>query len=393
MSNNVESYTHQISVSYTKNGFIQSSTKVFKFKLNLAISEKNFVTDYSDEIKAFTLPSRWSYYYDLTDGVANQGFHFADLVEEDEPEYFSTDVKFVFKDDPVLYLTQKIFSEETIDLDNFTQNYSIIAQRGVSFFEKTIELNSVTHFQDVFKINGTAIDSVQNTSNNYEFVKRDLIAGSKWKFGLYYNFNKSPFYSAGQNLLTPLKPQCHMISKSEFKPIETKAKKETTLLDGGYYATCHPDTNSELNIDSSQINSTIFKLSDTWYDYFSYIPQKSVDQFTSYKIKEIGHLYGVKSVKFHFDACVRVYAREASVLTTNPNPWSLKSPSSEECDDGSQDGWMKVSISKEFSIFDNMSDYISIQGLNDVLSGYFSSTPKTRANFYFNGSINTDKVY
>lgn len=390
---NASSYIHEIRFSAVAENSIKAPITTVRFKMNVEEPVKGYNGKLGDDALAYTLENRWLYYFTGADYVANRDFFFAYLEDDQEAaEAITRDIKVVFKSEPVITMTQKIFVEETFDISYYLLTGIAYPNRGVNYNQKTVILDSMNHFRRKIKVNG---DEVTLTGGR-EFEYRDIPGGSKWQLQFYIDFLKSDLYPVGESLLTPLRPECNNITGSIFNPIDSANKRAVANATSGFYSACHVETDAEVNLDAATAAVSPLEKKDTFFEFFSYLPAKDVVNVPYDTRTEPGFFKGVSEVEFAVSGCVRVYTREASIFPVNPNPWALKSESSASCDDGlGGEGWSYFSIKKSDSIFRyvDKTDYQNYSGLINNIQSFNGTPTSVRPNFMFNGSTMNDRVY
>lgn len=385
-------YTHKIQIVAQSTGAKSSDVATIIFNADFIIQNKDFDVSYSDEMKDINLSNRWQYFYDSVDSVENTDLELASLIDSSEnPESLPVDIRVVFKSAPVIKMNYNVFYEMPLSKDGTGYNDNVSVIRGYEFYEKTYSLTSDRDFGLVFKINDTP---VALTNSNREAELRDIPAGELWKLTFGYDLTQNANYPVGKQLLKPLRPLCQLVTGAAFQPL-TEANFTKSVEDlGGFVAQCHPETYKKESLSSSDILVTSLELTDTWFDYFSYMPKEDISNNTQYSRKKPGHLYGIKSIEFTIEGCMKLYTREASANPINPNAWQLKNNESESCVTGVGDeDWMAFSISREISIFDDVTQYNSTQGLVELLNDYRTAVPKSRLDFYFNGDNFVEHIH
>jgi hypothetical protein len=387
-------FTHQLRFAAQTANSTDSEIVRINFNANLIVPNKDFNIEYSDDMKNINLDNRWRYFYDGSDGAANTDLVIADLVEKTDTETSANldnkDVRVVFKSRPKVEMVYSLFDEENLVKDSTAIDSSISVIRSYKFFEKTYILDSENDFGLVFKINGTDVAltdgiNVTNTSADKEGVLRDIGAGIPWRFSFGYDLTQKASYPSGKTLLKPLRPFCNSITKTPFLPITQGDFKSQVNNLGGFAALCHPDTLQVESVSSENLATYPNDTTDTFYSYFSYMPTKEISSDSQHVRIRSGHFYGIKSIVFRVEGCLKLYIRDASLAETNPNPWVQKNNETESCSSGAGDtGWLAYSINKEISIFDNPDQYSDIPGLKEIINNFRNSVPESSVNFYFN---------
>jgi hypothetical protein len=406
------SFTHSISVTALSDIGLPSIIKKFTFKLDLQTEVTGISTKIAPALNATMidpssnsfnfdfLKTRWVSYYGknasgaTTEGSPNQSFDVAiiDNGQSAMSEPIATDIRFVFKVPPVLKMSQELFVEVPIDLDTYRDTKVINFKRGLNFLTRTIELNSIDHFKSSFKVSG----SIEPLNSNYEIIHKNIPANTNWDLTLSYNFNQNPNnYSASLPLLNPLRPECSIVRNTQFLPVSEVNLKAQSKAAGGYYASCHPDTNNSLTLNQSQVVSTSLTLKDTWNDYFAYRSNSDLSA-TNATIKDFGHFYGIKSVKFYASGCIKFFIRPYSSLT-GLTPWDTTPSNTSSSQSVAKCGepgwsWFEFSVSDDIGNSNHSSEFTdSVLGpLRDLL---INKPYDTRPDYMFNGTVNLNSIF
>jgi hypothetical protein len=364
--------------SRTKKGSVSGN---IDFETSFQIPPTDFTIGYSSQVQSFNLKKRWKTYFKDRDFVANTSFPFFTLKEiKEKPEQIPLDVKFVFQRTPTLRMEQEVFFELPLDYDTFITSGEIIPLRGSRFYSKKVLLDSVSDFKMNATINSRTVPLV--AQKEYEYL--NLPAGTPWELTFNYDFTQNVGYPASSNglgLLTPLRPICNELAKKSFGPIKEQTERDAAIANNGFISLCHPTLNKKVTIAPNAVSTV--SLLDSWFDFFSYIP------YNPFK-KELGHLYGIKNVKFISEGCVRILTREVGT-----NSYIIKSKGSPQCSDPAStgtnvdNGWVYFYAEKVFTIFDDLPRYESVDGLKPLIQT-FSSKPTITDydNFWFNGYKN-----
>lgn len=372
-------YKHSIAIAAQSQSDIGTRTPTIDFETVLQIPNTTFYVDYSSDVNNFNLKDRFQYYYkNNTDFVPNDLFKFLTLKELKEvPEQVPLDVTVVFQTPPKLVIEQEVFFEMPFDLEQLKTNNVVVPQRGYAFYNQRGTFTSDLDFNMKIRAGGQFV--VLNAQREFEML--NIPGGTPWDMEFFYDFTQNTNYNSGdgKGLITPLKPECNNIPNTAFSPLLEKEQKTTAIANGGFIATCHPQTNTKLIIPANQMGSTPYSLSDTWYDFFSYIP---LDQAK----KEAGHLYGIRSVRFKFEGCVRVYARQ--VGDTN---YELKTDGNALCGESLENGWVYFSAEKTATIFDHVNEYDGVPGLKQIIQFFGSSPLRQIPHFEFNRDLNNNR--
>lgn len=377
-------FIHSLVVAAQSKNKRGTQTSSIEFETTLQIPNTDFYIEYADDVKNFTLPNRWSYYFKQNDFVPNDQFKFLTLKElKDISEQIPLDIRVVFQEPPKLRMQQEVFFELPLDLDALKANNKVTPQRGYAFYVQKSEFDSDRDFKMKIRMNNQFV----TLASQREFEVLNLPAGTPWDMEFFYDFSQNPLYNSGdgKGLLTPLRPVCNAISNTTFSPLQEKADKDTAIANGGFIAYCHPKTNNKVTIPSDQIATTQLELSDTYYDFFSYYP------FDSFK-KELGHFFGVRRINFVSEGCVRVYVRQP-----NTSNWELKSQGSAACEqegetqEGVNNGWVYYYAERQATIFDYINNYDGVAGLKSLIQFFGSRPIRQTPFFYFNRDLNNTK--
>lgn len=381
------SFIHQISLQARAVNSNPSDILKIRFSTDIQIPLKGMKVEKSDSLKAFTLANRWSHYYKTNDGIANGEWEFASLVDSQETvDSISYDIRFVFKNKPILKMRQKVFLEEVIDFDVLQSTGEKIGTRQKGFFEKIINLSADEHFQQKFKVNG----ALATLDNNTEIIKRNIPAGERWKLTYVYDFNQSVNYPASQTLLSPLKSECNVINNTPMQPITLMQDRATNKIANNFYAYCHPETNNQLTLTSAQLATYPGKKKDLWHDYFSYRPSEVISDTSNVLIRDLGHFYGISSVEFYIEGCVKFFTREATSNPVNPNPWEAKNIPNTECGTGD---FSAFTVRFGDSIFNHSTDFASDIAITNAINFLGTASSREISGFIFNNNSNLNVVY
>lgn len=362
--------------STTQKGVLSAT---ISFETTFQIPPTDFLVNYTGDMQKFSLDKRWQYYFNGTDYNANKLFHFFQLKETNPiPEQIPLDVKIVFQSPPTIKMDEDEFFELPFDYDVFKSTNTISPLRGSRFYDHTTTLSSDTDFQMNLQMNNTTIP----LTNVKELEYLAYPAATPWTVDFFFNMNQNAGYAAnptsGVGLLSPLKPICWEFNNSTYNPISEESAKASAIAANGYISICHPDSDKKVVV-AAGTTSTV-NLTDSWYNYFSYIP------YNQYK-KELGHFYGLKKVRFYASGCFRLYTRQ--VGTTS---YVLTSKGNAQCGastDGTDTGWVYYSAEQVFTVFDNVASYQNVNGLTPLLQTFSSSpTIKDYPIFKFNGLEN-----
>lgn len=373
-------YIHTISITATSPNAKDAEIKTFRFRILLNFPTKAFVTEISDEMKEFNLQNRWRFYYS-TEGTPNDDLLIARIVDGQEtPDSQSADLRVVFREPPVLRVIQNLFEEETIDLQTLKETGAILPSRGNRFIHRSIPLTSASHFKLKISVNGQYV----TLDGNNEVIVRNIPADTRWDFSFHADFNRNAAYPASRNLLSPLRPMCSLIHSPSFLPVTAMDNRDAAESTGGYYSVCHPDTAKFELVPPELINAPPVSLRDTWFDFFSYRRSSINFDNASLYVHDVGHFYGLSEIRFAISGCLRVYSREASSLSVNPNAWELKSEAHEECGESDGLGWVFYNIEYQTSISEFRDSYDGNLDLQILIDSLLNRTPSSRADFRMN---------
>lgn len=391
-TNNVGSlFTHTIAIAAQSKDKRGTRTSNIVFEAILQIPNTDFSVNYSQSTLDFNLRNRWSYYFNGVDGVPNQNFPFITLKEiKSVSEQVPLDLKITFQEPPSVKIVQDVFFEMPFDIDEIKNTAVVNPQRGYNFYVQrqnmggTLPLPSGAgpDFQMKLKVNGQEL-----ALTNHREAILSLAAGVPWNIDVFFDFRQHANYSnpGGTGLITPLKPVCHQDKGEAFLPLTETAAKNSAIANSGYMAICHPTENRRIIVPQSEMTTSPFALSDTWYGHFSYVP------YDIFK-REIGHFYGIRSVTLRMEGCVKVEVSQPGL-----NQWQIKSKSNSVCDvpGAATQGWVYFFAEKQTTIFENINDYEGVTGLKSLMQSFGSRPIKETPYFYFNGSDlkPTRKIY
>lgn len=365
-------YIHTIKIAAQANNQAGNIASTIIFESVLLLPNTDFTIQYAANVNNFSLKNRWASYFNNIDNVPNQNFNFFKLREiKDVSEQIPLDIRVVFKEPPRLKLTQEVFFEMPLDFDALKVSNTIIPQRGYSFYVQSYEFDSLNDFRMKIRMN----NQVQELVSGQEFIVNNLPAGTPWDMDFLYDFSTSTFFPSGSQLLTPLKPVCNEIKGTPFAPITENQQKTNSFNTGGFFAHCHPTTNAKVVLSANDVINTQLELNDTFYDFFSYVPQNDTRN-------DLGHFLGIRRVRMTSEGCVRVFAKQAGTPT-----FELKSQGNSACGAG-EEGWVYFNAEKTFTIFDSVNDFDGVSGLKNLIQ-FFGSKPIRQTPFFkFNGNVN-----
>lgn len=378
-------FIHGISIAAQSKNKKGARTLNVEFESILQIPNTDFRVGYSDSVKDFNLKDRFDYYFkNNIDFSPNNQFKFFTLEEiKDISEQVPLDVRVVFQEPPKLDLRQELFFELPLDLDSLKSTGAVVPSRGNAFYVKSQELDSDTDFKMRIRMNGQFV----TIANQREFIVSNLPAGTPWDMEFFYDFTQNAAYTSnsGKPLITPLKPVCNEIRGTQFEPLQERDEREAAIASGGFISVCHPNENQKIIIPQDQISTTPYELTDTWFDFFSYVPYNPF-------ANELGHFYGLRRVTFKAEGCVRVYVRQPGTTA-----WNLKSATSDVCSvegEENSEGWVYFYAERSVTIFDNLAEYEGITGLKSLMQFFGSRPVRQTPHFKFNGDVNeTNHIY
>lgn len=392
-SNNIGSrFTHAIAIAAQSKEKRGTRTTSIVFESILQIPNTDFFVSYAQSTLDFNLRNRWNHYFNGVDNQANQNFQFLTLKEiKNVSEQVPLELKITFQEPPSVKIIQDVFFEMPFDIDEIKNTSKVNPQRGYNFYIQRQNMSGTLplpngagpDFQMKLKVNG---QELALTSGREAVLS--VGAGVPWNIDVFYDFRQHGNYSnpGGTGLITPLRPVCHQDKGEAFLPLTETAAKNAAISSGGYMSICHPSENRRVIVPASEMTTTPYALNDTWYGHFSYLP------YDIFK-REIGHFYGLRSVTFRMEGCVKVEVREPSTVA-----WRVKSKSHSICDvpgGGENQGWVYFFAEKQTTIFENINDYEGVPGLKALMQSFGSRPVKETPHFYFNGTDlkPTRKIY
>jgi hypothetical protein len=379
-----EMYIHKIKILPIADGVISTTYRTINFRLAVITPMQGMSIQPSADLADFSLFNRWKKLYSVTDGITNTDLMLAKIVSTSSPPATAYDLKVVFKTAPLLKTAQSLFIERTIDDIAYKTLGVITTQRGASYYQKEILLDSKNHFKHNIKLNNIVVnpDIVGGTT----YTQRNVPASTVWDIGFSYDFTKSVLYPAGQTILSPLKPQCQLLAATVFYPIAS-FDKLVAHASSGFYTACHPDTNIEEEMTPDVANTATISLVNTWYDGFSFRKSGVIRDTATVLEYDAGNFYGIKEMSLYSSGCIKVYIRTASSSPVNPNLWEQKNTTSGICGDG----WAEFLITKSDSMANYINEFAPFLDLSISLQGLLSAPVESRNDFYFNGTT-IDKI-
>lgn len=385
-------FSHSVAIAAQSSDKKGTKTNNVIFEASLQIPNTDFYVNYSNAALNYTLNKRWGTYYAGADGIPNTDFHFMTLREiKDVSEQVPLELKITFQEPPAVKLIQEVFFEMPFDIDTIQNTGTVTPQRGYNFYIQRQEMTGTVpspggagpDFQMKLKVNGQNLSLTSGRE-----AQLSVGAGVPWNIEVYYDFTQHANYSSpgGTGLITPLKPVCQQDAGEPFYPITESNAKNTAISSGGFLSICHPVENRRLVVNASEMTTTPYALTDTYYGHFSYVP------FDMFK-REVGHFYGIRSVTFRMSGCMKIEVRNPGETA-----WQVKSKSNSVCDvsgGGSNQGWVYFYAEKQATIFENINDYEGVSGLKALMQSFGSRPIKETPNFFFNGTDlkPTRKIY
>ena len=386
-------YKHTISIAAQSSDKKGTRTSNIVFDANLQIPNTDFYVSMSDAANAFTLPNRWKYYFNGVDNQPNTAAPFISLKEiKTVSEQVPLKLKIQFQAPPSVQIVQDVFFEMPFNVNEIISTSKVNPQRGYNFYVQRQNLSGTLpspqgpgpDFQMKLRVDG---QDLALTSGGTE-ANISLAAGVPWNIDVFYDFTQHANYSnpGGTGVITPLKPVCNQDKGESFLPLTMQAAKDAAIASGGYMAICHPSEDRQVIIAATDMATTPYAKSDTWFGHFSYVPY---DIFN----REVGHFYGIRSVTLRMTGCVRI-----QVLEPGQTQYVIKSKTNPVCDiagGGENQGWVSFYAEKTATIFDNINDYEGITGLKSLMQSFGARPIQSTPNFYFNGSDlkPTRKIY
>ena len=305
------------------------------------------------------------------------------LPERLSAESVPVDIKILFKERPKIEIEQEVFFEMPIDIDTLKTTGEVNVVRGEAFYVQKVVLDSDSDFKMKVRMN----NQVQNLTDGREFVVEDLPAGTPWDVEFFVNFEQNPAFTdpQGQALITPYKPTCMEITGGTYLPLGEANERIIAQNNEGFLSTCHPQVNQKVFLSKAQLATTNLDLTDTFYDFFNYVPQNDL-------LNQTGHFNGIRTIKFKLEGCMRVF-----VKTPTSSTFELKSESNDACiEEGEQnaDGWVYFNAERTYTINDHIDEYEGIPGLRALIQSFGSKPILRTPHFKFNGLVNnTDHLY
>jgi hypothetical protein len=377
----IEDISHSISIKGVGPGG-KVETNMVKFKIYPESKKSSLNTILDQETIDFTLKNRWQNYYS-TEGIPNQNFKLATVNAGNEIEGFNYDLRVNFRDIPVARISQSIFVQEIFDLEFYKITGLKVFRRGENFFSKDVILDSSKHFNLKFTLSGE-----EATLNQTELLVENIDASKSWNIGFAIDFRSHDSYTSGKKLLTPLKPECHIARNKEFFPTLEANQREQATLTGRYYSICHPDFADSKLFTNEEIARGDQRITDTWYDFFSYQNYSVIQDTEQLSVVNWGHFLGIQEVSILFEGCVKVQSRETGTLD-----WSVKTQTDEECTFTGEEGWAFIRIHKKDSIFNYVNEYASNLELTRDIQNLGKAARKTIESIPLNEDSFTEHFY
>lgn len=339
------------------------------------VQNTEYLAIFGDTMNLLTLDNRWRYYRTApTFGAVNTNLDY--LILRDKAvagEMTDLDVRVTFKDDFKIEIEQTLFEEVPFDLPSFKTTGVPVAFRGHTFYTNTITLNSIDDFKHKL-----FLDDLQMTETSRKvYTVNSFTAGKRFDIKFNIDLTQQSSYSGDPNskgFHYPLQPVCKADKGQNFTPWvdeinRDNLKAQTPSL---FNAICHLDQSANVTIDPAN-NPTNVALADTWFNFFSYAPYRP-------EKKELGHLFGIRSVKFRVTACYKIEVKATAAVT-----WNKRSQGNSNCGDtASTADWLIVSTEKSYTIFDNLSQYDTVPGLRSLIETFRSAPTVSKPNMKMN---------
>ena len=352
-----------------------------QFQSMFAVQSIDFLVNYSQEMQSYSLPTRWKYYNNASNTGNNTNLPFFTLEDRKSiPTSVPVDARVLFKAAPKLQLKQEIFFELPFQGDLFKVSGTVVPDRGHRFYISAIPLSSERDFGMRVSLGGEPL-----TQNSLSFEKFNFPIGRKFDINFAYDFTPNVRYGAQagggdpfqKGLLYPLRPVCYEIKDQVYQPWIKEPPRNAARAQGRYYAICDLDETKEVSLGTSSQERM-----DTWYDFFSYAPYRADKN-------ELGHFYGLKSVTFVMEACVKIQVKAAG-----DTAWQTKTQGGSNCGDANSDtSWTQVYAEKTFTIFDYVNSYKSVKDLTSIIERFKSSSTEPYPTMKFNNEmLNGDSI-
>jgi hypothetical protein len=160
-------------------------------------------------------------------------------------------------------------------------------------------------------------------------------------------------------------------------------------------AVCHDATNTPLTLAAgvpscqgsqtpaqNQCYLASWTKQDTWFDYFSYVPYAPAKN-------ELGHLYGLKTIKFIMSGCLKVMVNDPGNANADPKTgFVTKTTGTATC--GTQSAsYTPFTAEQDYSIFDQIGNapITAAPGLASLLQQMKSSNMVPLSTFQFNNEL------
>jgi hypothetical protein len=352
-----------------------------QFQSVYSVQSVDFQVTYSDKMSAFTLANRWDFYNNDTHTGPNTKLDFVSLVDKKAiPTAVPVDARVLFKGAPRLLIQEEVFFELPFRGDLFKISGTVVPDRGNHFYVATIPLDSDRDFGMKVTLGGLEL-----SKNSLAYQKLNFPVGAKLDVGFSYDLTPNAKYgpTAGggdpfsNGLMYPLKPICYELKNQTYSPFAKESARDAVRAQGRYFAICDLDDTAEVSLDGPSTTRM-----DTWYDFFSYAPYRP-------ELNELGHLYGIRSVTFTVETCLKV-----QIKASDDTVWQTKTQGGSNCgDSNSDDSWTYVTAQKSFTIFDNLSAYSAVKDLTSILSRFQNSSADPYSIMKFNNeTLSADSI-
>lgn len=361
----------------------QTSVKtgaIYQIQFQSIYSSQNVDFDlvFSDAMNSFSLENRWQFYKNQALTGPNTNLSFFTLKDKKNSATLSlTDVRVLFKSAPKLQIKEEVFFELPFQADLFKLSGTVVPDRGNKFYVAPVALDSNRDFKMNVFLGGELL-----SQDSKAFQKLSFPIGKKYDIGFSFDLTENTTYGAlsgdpnTKRLLYPLKPVCWELKNETYEPWVVEPLKAQALASNNYYAVCDLDETKTVG----PIPPDLTKM-DTWFGFFSYAPQRL-------EKNELGHLFGLRSVSFVIEACIRLQVKAPGTST-----WTTTTVGAQNCGGIDSELWTPVFIEKTFTIYDNIASYKNTLNLSSILERFKSSAVETYTNMKINNEIlDGDKI-
>lgn len=363
------------STSGTKTGL----AKQVQLTTTATVQNTQYLTQFGPSMSLMNLDNRWLF-YKLAPSYSSINTNLDYLVLKDIAlggELTDLDVQIIFKDDFKVTIEQTLFEEIPFQLTNFVQTGIPVATRGWGFNTNTITLNSVDDFNHKL-----FLDTIPLTASSRKvYTVNAFPAGKRFDIKFNLDLTQSATYTGDPNtkgFQYPLQPVCKTDKGLGYAPWIDEVNRDALKagIPTKFNAICHLDQSANITVDPAN-NPTNIALLDTWFNYFSYAPYRPSKN-------ELGHLFGLSSLKFKVSACFKVQVKGVGTST-----WTNRTQGNTNCGDAaSTNDWLVVNTEKDFTIFDNLSAYDTVVGLRPLIETLRAAPLTVKPNM----KINNEKL-